>query len=447
MPAANNPNPASRPTTLVVGGGWAGLSSAVTLTQHGHKVTLLESAKQPGGRARTVELNGLHVDNGQHLMIGAYTDMLGILQAMGIDEQTVLARSPMRLLLRSAQSRDIELRIPQLPVPLHMASAFLFARGIKAADKWKALRFCLRMLIQDFSIEKDCTLKGYLQEQGQSPYMIQNFWAPLCIGALNTNPQQASTQLFLQVLKRCFTGKRSNSDLLIAKCNLGDLLPQPATDFIIANGSKVQLNQQVTELHIEHGQIQGVETTNGFVPAQQVILALPPWRSLELLSRHQQLAPVTERLEKLCYQPICTVYLQYSADIQLTPAMVGIRNGISQWLFDRRVCKQPGLMAIVISTDGPHMEWDNETLAQRVRKEISLLYPHWPEPAKHYVIREKRATFSSRANINEIRPAHHTPVAGLWLAGDYTDTGLPATLEGAIASGVQCAREILEETQ
>lgn len=452
IPTGTDHDTAPGSSTLVAGGGWAGLASAITLTRHGHPVTLIESSAQLGGRARSVGLNGLQVDNGQHLMIGAYREMLGLLQTIGVDEQSVLLRSPLHLLLRSLQQGDIELRLPPLPAPLHIAAALLFARGLKAAHKRQALGLCLRLFMRGFSLEQDCPLQAFLQAQGQGPFLIEQFWSPLCIGALNTRPQQASTRLFLQVLKQSFTGNRRHADLLIARCNLGALLPQPALEFLTRSGSSVQLKQRVTALCIERGRIQGVETGSGFVPAQQLVLALPPWRLPKLLAGHAALAPLAEGLQQLQYEPICTVYLQYPAATRLGMEMVGLRDGISQWIFDRRVCAQPGLMAVVISTHGAHMEWDNETLAQRVQAELALLFPHWPEPVQQQVIREKRATFSSTTHIGAIRPARCTAVSGCWLAGDYTDTGLPATLEGAIASGVQCARHILaapatEDTQ
>jgi len=124
--------------------------------------------------------------------------------------------------------------------------------------------------------------------------------------------------------------------------------------------------------------------------------------------------------------------------------MVGIEEGLAQWLFDRRVCGQPGLIAVVISARGRHDELDNATLTKRVIAELANTFPGWPAPSANLVIREKRATFSSRTGIDAIRPANATPVDGLWLAGDYTDTGLPATLESAVRSGVHCANAILE---
>jgi uncharacterized protein with NAD-binding domain and iron-sulfur cluster len=139
------------------------------------------------------------------------------------------------------------------------------------------------------------------------------------------------------------------------------------------------------------------------------------------------------------------VYLQYPPQVRLPHPMQGCLNTVSQWIFDRRLHGQHGLMAVVISADGEHMQLDAEALGTTVARELAALFPHWPAPLARHVIREKRATFASRVDVNRQRPGAQTPVAGLWLAGDYTAVGLPATLEGAIRSGLHAARLVLRE--
>jgi uncharacterized protein with NAD-binding domain and iron-sulfur cluster len=123
--------------------------------------------------------------------------------------------------------------------------------------------------------------------------------------------------------------------------------------------------------------------------------------------------------------------------------MTGLLGTVSQWIFDRGIHGQRGLMAVVISGDGEHMERNNEDLCAKVSEELARHFPRWPAPLATHCIREKRATFAATVNVNRLRPGQRTPLKGLWLAGDYTDTGLPATLEGAVRSGMMCAREII----
>jgi uncharacterized protein with NAD-binding domain and iron-sulfur cluster len=123
--------------------------------------------------------------------------------------------------------------------------------------------------------------------------------------------------------------------------------------------------------------------------------------------------------------------------------MLGLCDGIGQWFIDRRTCGQPGLIAAVISADGAHMLMDKETLTQQVLEETRKIFPHWPSPKSTWLIREKKASFSCTPDTNRLRPKGGQIGQNIWLAGDFVDTGLPATLEGAVSSGLQCARQII----
>ena len=155
------------------------------------------------------------------------------------------------------------------------------------------------------------------------------------------------------------------------------------------------------------------------------------------------MASTCDNLDKLQDEPVYTLYLQYSADVQLDRQFIGLTGCTAQWIFDRRACDQPGLMAVVISSSGEHTRWSETNLLDTVIQELADYFPDWPTPTYSKLIREKRATFASKVGINSTRPAHKTPIEGVWLAGDYTNTGLPGSLESAIRSGTQCANEVL----
>ena len=163
-----------------------------------------------------------------------------------------------------------------------------------------------------------------------------------------------------------------------------------------------------------------------------------------LLAPYPVLTALASSLQQFQYEPICTVYLQYPESARLPVPMLGMLGGVGQWAFDRQLCGQPGLIAVVISSSGIHMAWPNSQLVDVISAELANLFPRWPQPASTHVIREKRATFASQVNINQSRPTNQTAVEGLWLAGDFTQTGYPATLEGAVRSGVQCTQQIIE---
>lgn len=432
---------------LIVGGGWAGLAAALELDRHNIPVTVLESAPQLGGRARNVHTGTQCLDNGQHLLIGAYRETLRLLKLMGISESDVLVREPLRLHV-FGEEPPLELSAPPLPAPLHLIWALLNAKGVSRRDRLQALRMSLSLAITGFTLTEDISVADLLQHHRQGAGLIHRFWEPLCIATLNTPIENASARVFLRVLKDSFSRRRRDADLLIPRVPLGTLFPESASAYLSRhNRNKVELKKRVTALEIQHGRIKGLKVGGQSLTATDIILAVSPSAATRLLSPHTELASLAETVAGLGAQPIVTVYLQYPTHHRLPQTMLGMSGTVSQWLFDRRICGQPGLIAVVISAEGPHMEWDNEQLITRVKSELLDHFPQWPEAKQAKVIREKRATFECRVGIEPLRPSNETPVKGLWLAGDYTDTGYPATLEGAVRSGVQCAHRLIEQRQ
>ncbi len=431
---------------VIVGGGWAGLATAVRLASLGHQPLLLESAKQLGGRARKVAFNGHAIDNGQHLFIGAYHSTLSLLKLFNIKPESVFQRCQLHLLLRHLDGRRLEIRAPRLPAPLHLLWALLRARGLSLRSRWHSLRFGWRLLSGDLISGTDQDVLSLLQQAQQPQELIERFWRPLCIAIMNTPLQESSAELFINVLQDAFIQRRQDSDLLYACQDLGSLFTEPAMQYIERRGGHVQLGQRVSRLHIENNRIQGITTSQGEIEGRQVVLAVPPYAVASLCQDHPALAPLLRQCRAFDYEPICTVYLQYPEQVSLSQPMLGMLGGLGQWMFDRRCYQQPGLMAVVLSSQGEHLQLSNDELIRRIARELASLFPKWPSHQKAFVIREKRATFASRVDINRIRPGNRSAVAGLWLAGDYTDTGYPATLEGAVRSGLQCAALVHQAT-
>ena len=435
----------SEDPVIVVGGGWAGLAAAVELARHEIPVILLESAKQLGGRARSIFANEMHIDNGQHLLLGAYESTLGLLRNIGVHETNVLQRQPLSLHWFHSNGKKISISTAKLPAPFHLAWGLFTAKGLSWKDRFSALNFSRQLQRDKFSIDTDCSVSELLQKHHQSPAVITALWEPLCLGALNTHIHEASAKLFLRTLSDSFRHTRRDSDLLLTRSNLGEMLPKPASDYIETHHGSVRLGQRVVRLSIADNRITGVELNNHSIPATQVILATPHVITKRLIKPHASLQPIAEKIEHIQHRPICTVYLQYDKNIKLGRWMRGSLNTVSQWVFDRAIYGQDGLMAVVISGSGEHLEWDNERLCQHVAQELAAQHPQWPAPLSQHVIREKRATFASTVNIQNFRPSAQTPVSGLYLAGDYTDVGLPATLEGAVRSGLQSAQHIIRD--
>ena len=425
---------------VIIGAGWAGLAAAIELSRADIQVTLIEAAKGAGGRARRVDIQDMAFDNGQHLMLGAYSEMLRLLNVIGIPEEQALRRRPLRLEMRAPQQDMMCLAFGALPAPWHVIAGFVQARGLGWRERYRALGLCTQLFFSGFKLTQDLSVADLLNDAKQPERLIKALWEPLCLAALNTPLHQASARVFIQVLHETFAGRRSDADMLFPRADLGAVFPEPAMRYIREHGGILRFAERVAALEVHDGRVTGVTTHREQIPADHVIIAASPSEALRLLEPHPLLQDINRQLAGLRYEPICTIYLQYPPDVRLGREMLGLLDGPGQFLFDLGDAGHPGRMAVVISGPGPHMTQDNAALGGEVARQIGEHFPEWPAPSHTLVIREKRATFSCHVDIDALRPGTRTPVASCWLAGDYTDTGLPATLEGALRSGVRAAR-------
>lgn len=424
-------------SVAIIGGGYAGMAAAVTLTSHGVKVTLLESARQLGGRARGVLHNDSQLDNGQHILLGCYRHTLHLIEKTGGNIGRDFLRLPLQLTLHNR----FELEAPRLPAPLHLLVGLLAAKGLTFSASLHAARFMLAMRRSHFKLAHDITVCQLLHKHGQGDELIRLLWEPICISALNTPIHKASAQVLLNVLRDSLNGSRADSDMLLPRINFSALFPERAAQFIIKRGAEVLTSCSVATI-VPHNNAIELTTSQGSKRFSHVICAASPISSARLFGAVPELTVVAEQIEAIPYQPIYTVYLQYPVHVTLPQAMLGFDRCYAQWLFDKgKISAQHGLIAAVISAEGVHQELAHEQLARKVAQELhEQLGIHSP-PVWHKVIAEKRATFACEVGLR--RPAHQTPLPRVLLAGDYTANDYPATLEGAVISGVQCATQLL----
>lgn len=421
-------------TTIVVGGGWSGLATAVRLTQMGETVHLLEAAKQLGGRARNVAWQGLEIDNGQHLMIGAYQHTLDLLNVVGAKESELFRRKPLQLSIHHPDYSPLHIEAGHfLPWPLSVA------RRLWQDNGFAVFKQVSRLLIAGSRLtsKPDIDVHTWLQQHKQSSRLIAQLWEPLCLAMLNTPIKEASAKIFARVLTETFKS-RHNTDLLLPTRGLGDSLPFHAEVYIQKHGGKISPQTRVRKLSIKNGKVEGVIINDGsLLAADNVVIATPPSVSQALLMPH---IPFTAPDS----YPIATVYLQYPAHTQLPEPIIGLSGTLSQWLFERHELR-PGLIAVVISGPGKHEQLDKKILVERVSQELKQVFPSLPEKADDsLVIREKRATFACTVDIEQQRPNNRTEISGLWLSGDYVSNSYPATLEGAVINGEQTATQLIE---
>jgi len=432
----------------IIGAGWAGLAAAVELSRCNIPVTVYESARQVGGRARDVEINGVTLDNGQHLIIGAYNQLLALLKLCGVNESEVFHRIPQHIRLMDFQSGQIafELKLPHWPAPLNLLGGILTCPTLGLPDKLKTLWRYNKLL--NNQLTQDMSVTEWLAQAELPPAYADNLLKPLCLAALTTHPDQASARAFQTVLQQTFNGPGSNTDLLIAKTTLGKVFPEIAVRYIESHGGQVLTSHKINSIDPVH---QIILVNDQPVHYQQLIIATPSHITQALLQPIDELSGIANKLSQLQHEPVCTLYLQYPPHVRLPIPMLGCINATSEWIFDRSYCNQPGLISVIISAKGEHMSWSNDELANKIASELAQLFPDWPVPVSTQVIREKRAGFSCTTNIDNLRPSIRTALANIKLCGDYVYIednslpGLPATLEAAVRSGVKCAQQTLQD--
>jgi squalene-associated FAD-dependent desaturase len=332
------------------------------------------------------------------------------------------------------------LQAPNLPAPLHLLAALLKAQGLSWTERLSAARFMLTLRRMKFRIDTDITVAELLRRHNQSPALILKLWEPLCIAALNTPVNIASAQVLLNVLKDALNQNREDSDMLIPRLDFTELFPQRALRYITRRGGHVLTSCGVERL-LPHDIGMEVVTKRGSLFFSHVICATNPVTASRLMRSFDALAPVIAQIDSLQHQPIYTVYLQYPAHVTLPHPMLGLYRRYSQWLFDKgQVSGHHGLIASVISAEGLHQQLSQDELAQKVIAELREEFGFTDAPLWHKVIAEKRATFACTPDLS--RPDQRTPLPCLLLAGDYTRGDYPATLEGAVQSGLRCAEII-----
>ncbi|BEP42070.1 hydroxysqualene dehydroxylase HpnE [Variovorax sp. V15] len=418
----------TRKKTAVIGAGWAGLACAVEATRLGHAVTLFEAAHMPGGRARRVDnMHGLALDNGQHILIGAYTATLQLMRDVGVDVEGVLLRLP--LSLRFADGGG--LKLPRLPAPLDLLAGIFTARGWTWRDKSSLLRTAIGWRLSGFRCAGGTTVADLCA--GLTPRVMRELIEPLCVSALNTPVAQSSGEVFLRVLKDALFSGSGGADLLLPRADLGALLPDAAIRWLTRQGATVRIGTRVRAIASEAGQ--WLVDGDAF---DQLVLACAPWDAARLVRASGLPADRwCETTEALRFEAIATVYVRGARP--LAEPMLALRShpatAPAQFVFDRsQLGGLQGVLAMVVSAN----EASREVLEEKVIAQAAAQLGQSNLQLVQTVV-EKRATFACTPGL--VRPSSSI-APGLQACGDYIEGPYPATLEGAVLSGLAAARSL-----
>jgi hydroxysqualene dehydroxylase len=421
----------TRRTVAVIGGGWAGLAAAVEATRCGHQVTLFEMAPQLGGRSRGVDVAGVQLDNGQHILIGAYTQTLALMRTVGVDLRGVLLRTPLRITYPEGSGLQLAAGSP----------AFAFARAVLRLGAWR-WRDRLALLttaggwaLRGFHCDAALTVSQLCKHLPAA--VREELIDPLCVAALNTPSNDASAAVFLRVLKDALFSGPGSADLLLPRASLSELLPLPAARWLEAAGARIALSSRVNRL-MARGDRWAVD--EGVF--DRVVLATTAVEAARLV---KDIAPSWVRLaSELHYEPIVTVYLR-SEGMRLPEPMLALRsdaNAPAQFVFDRGQLGGPaGLLAFVISGAQPWVDAGQAaTLQATLGQAHAVLGAFLRGPLEPvHVLAEKRATFRCTPALQR-SPMQIAP--GLCAAGDHVVGPYPATLEGAVRSGIEAVHAL-----
>lgn len=474
--ARHTPPTRQMDSVVIIGAGWAGLSAALHLRRAGVPVHVLEAAPQAGGRARRQTLpwpdtpHGMVLDNGQHLLLGAYRDTLNLvnwLDGQGMDRMPLRLENAAGLQMRrrrhvlAAGTTDSISR--QLGESLSLVAAVLSAQGLPLRDRLQLIWTLASARVAGWRTPPGVrTVSDWYRDTAQSVRLIRQVWDPLVVSAMNTPPNLASATVFLRVLRDSLGQAPTASDFVLAGQDLASLFVDPAVDWLTRHGCQVQLRTPVREIRVNlkarpgsRYQLRAADPVRGEqqLQTQHIVLATPPYTAARLLA---DLAPaaVLAPLEGFGWRPVTTAYVGWREGNHALPtrlpsifSLVDAQGEArpAHWFFDRGVQAGWQLGSMVISDSADAMAEGDDALRAGLQRQLTgaMGLP----PGEHIaLIHEKRATFSCTDDRPVVTPGSLLPqLPGIALAGDYSYGGYPATLEGAVRSGRMAAEIILSE--
>jgi squalene-associated FAD-dependent desaturase len=436
---------------IVIGGGLSGLSAAVDLCSHGHKVTVLEQRHRCGGRAYSYvdKKTGDIVDNGQHLLMGCFKNTKRFFEMIGSFGKLHIQRN-LEVTFHHREKGFVTFRCPSLPSPFHVVVGILRLDTLSLRNRLRLLSLFVQVGQQNrrASIKDGMTVDEWLTSHSQTKGCKENFWNVIATATLNENPQQASASLFLKVLHEAFLNGRDGSVLMVPNQGLSDLYVDSAQSYIREHGGGVVNRTRVKRVVFSGRRAAAVELITGRrLRAQAIISSVPLVDLLRILPKRNVTLPTDiGKRGGMSYSGILTINLWLDRQV-MDRDFVSLLGSPVQWVFNKKRIFLDGdgggsYLSCVISGAGELLSWKSESLVELAVDEVSRAYPEARSArvVHSLVIREKRATMSSSPRMERYRLSARTQWQNLFLAGDWTDTGLPSTIESAVTSGFNASR-------
>lgn len=435
---------------VVIGAGFAGLSAAVHLADAGRRVVVLESSPRLGGRASTFAdpATGERVDNGQHVLFGCYRETYAFLKRLGMDGQAPLDRR-LDVTIVGSDGRPHRLSCPSLPSPWHLVAGILKWQAIPFGDRLTARKLAPVFRGRVDEPSPDQTVSTWLLAHGQSPLLCKWLWDPLAVAALNQSPDVAAAAPFVRVLRELFGPGVNDSAIGVPAVPLDELYAIPAARFIEARGGVVLTKSPARVVVDTAGRISAVRAGTTTFETSTVVSAVP-WHAFSQIwdaGVPAVLSDLAARAAALGASPIVTVNLWFDRPV-MSQRFVGFVDGAMHWAFDKSAIfgGTAGHVSIVSSGAADLAALENSAVVALAMRDLTRALPAvaGSRLLRSIVVREHRATFSL-APGGPARPGITTPLPGVFLAGDWIDTGLPGTIESAVQSGHAAARAVLGE--
>jgi squalene-associated FAD-dependent desaturase len=422
---------------IVIGGGFAGLTAAAYLSNKNYKVTLLEASPKLGGRAYSFldkETNTV-LDNGQHILMGCYSETLKFLSFIGAKENFHFQK---RLEVKFVKEgfKVIPLKSFSFFYPINLLIGLLRFEAISFSERISLIKVLIKLPFLSSDNFLKMNIKQWLETENQSQNVQDAFWRILAVGALNTNIEKASAKIFIDILKQIFLKGNKAATIVLPKYGLSESYCKNAEDYILKNGGEIILSEPVEKIIYSDDNITEIHSSKKvFLDFDFVVSAIPAFALNRIIDDESKIS-----IPDLKYSSILNIHL-WLKENKIPEGFFGLINSPLHWVFNRG-----SYLNIVISDADEFMNKSVEDLVEMVKDEMKEFFLLDPELIIGYkIIKEKRATFIPSIEIIHKRPAQEIQIKNLILAGDWVNTGLPSTIESAVKSGRVAAELVIAQ--